>query len=423
MFKEMRVSGFLSKTSGFCFIVVLGLLYSTFSLAACSWKGSGIFSSVAATKLELNSSSYRMIAHRNWYDDRNFPPGTLMAVDSLTMAGFLCNGLPELHGQKVDVVYVPPPGATPSGAGYLVTGNAAGVAMKVEFLDGTPHRDGIYLGTSAGAVSGSILTTRGGLPSISIRLTLVKTGKFAPLVGTNATVWFPNGLGWFRYYSASDPLLVAAAGNQLVMDDVLAPTHHSGYVGLAMTPSCSLSYLGDISPITNSVVHLKSVSSSDFLGVGPINLSSRALPLKFSCEASISTRAFVTFDANFPLNAGVNGVAMPDPDSDIGVQILLNEAPVRFGSRSSELPWAKVRFDDALFPVYDVFEGFLTRQGKYCVNDCGDTVSGPNWVDGAVQGFNLGMEPVITFRYYQTSNSRPVPRRFTVPFTISLDWD
>lgn len=427
MSKELRISGFARQFFGFYFVVVFGLLYSSFSNAACSWQSTGISSSVVTTDLVLNSSSYRMIANRSWYSDRNFPPGTLMAVDSFRMNGFVCTGLPELNTQKIDVVYIPPVGATPSGAGYLVAGHAPGVAMKVEFLNSAPHPEGIYLGTSTGAVVGSILTNRGGLPSFSIRLTLVKTGKFLDQNGMKQfepVIWFPDGLGWFRYYAAGDPTRVSAAGNRLVMGDVLNPQRTDSYLGVAMMPICKLNSLGDMYLTSNAVVRLQPVSNSDFSGVGPISFSSRALPFKFHCERTVNTRAFVTFDASFPFNAGMDGVGMPDANSDIGVQILMNDTPVRFGGRSSELPWNKIRFDDGKYPMYHPLEGFLTRQGMYCFSDCGDTVSGPNWVDGgAAEGFNLGVEPIITFRYYQTSNQRPIPRKFAVPFTISLDWD
>lgn len=430
MFKELYGSIFAIKFFALCLSLFSGLFYSPFSLAACSWQAAGIMSATNTTNLKLNSSSFRLIANKLWYEDRLFPPGTSMAVDTLSLKGFICIGLPELVGKKVDFVYVPPIGATPSGAGYLVPGNTQGVAMKVEFLTGSSHPHGILFGTSTGTVSGAILSSRAGVPSISLRLTLVKTGRFVSsdnLKWGTHIVWFPEGLGWLRYYAEGDPALVAAAGNQLVMGDFLEPNIPGGrfnYPGAAQTPLCTADYLGDVPLNTKKVFRLQPVSSSDFSGAGPIDRAAQALPLKFRCQGTINTDALVTFDASFPLNGGANGVGMPEADSDIGVQLLIGDVPVRFGAHSAPLPWSKVRMEDQLNPVEDIFEGVLSPQGLYCLADCDDAMAGPNWVDGgAAQGFNFGMEPLITFRYYQTTSQRPLPRKFSVPFTITMDWN
>ncbi len=426
MFRDVHVPYLFHWCITLSVATVIGLLYSPFSVASCSWQAPGVISSFQQTDMELDSSSYRMIANRNWYDDKYFPAGTLMAVDNLALKGFVCNGLPELADRKVDFVYVPPVGATRSGSGYLVAGNAPGVAMKVEFPARGDHLHGIFLGTSTGSAAGGGLTSRAGVPSFSMRLTLVKTGKFSS--STDVTmfepaVWFPDGLGWFRYYAAGDPTLVAADGNRLVMGKFLRPGGLNSYAGGAMYPVCQFRYLGDVALVANHVIRLQSVSASDFSGIGPIDRATQRLPLKFYCAGTVNTDVYVSFDAHFPLHGAVEGVGLPEPDSDIGVQLLLGDVPVRFGERSSALPWSKVRLDQQMEPVNHAVGGFLTRQGAYCRNDCGGTMTGSNWVDGgAVKGSNLGSEPLITFRYYQTSSRRPVARTFSVPFTITMDW-
>lgn len=361
-----------------------------------------------------------MLANKNWFDDSRYPVGSLMGVDTISLKAQNCGGLVDLKGNRISVVYTPPANAQPYGVnGYRIPTSSPGVAINIEFPDGQAQGGGILIGTSQGIVSaGGLLTVNGSrIPPVTVKLSLTKTGPFTK--GNDSAIKVEGGLGSFRYFSAN-LALVSSSEDQLLFPTKYSSGVEGDYLGHATAPVCHVNKLGDVSlAIGPKIISLPSVSTGDFSGVGAIEKGAKSQQFTFICTGTADTKPTVYFDAAFPFNNGVDGVGMPSADSDIGVQILLNNSPVRFGQNSPVLGWNLVPLNSG---VTDVFYGFLTPQGSYCLADCGGDMSGANWVQGgAGSGNNDGFDASVTFKYYQTKTQAPIPSSFSVPFTITIE--
>ncbi|MEN0105759.1 MAG: hypothetical protein AAGC84_04955, partial [Pseudomonas sp.] len=202
----------------------------------------------------------------------------------------------------------------------------------------------------------------------------------------------------------------------------------TGVPGTAVRAACHLGHAPSAGAVNDiralrpgSVVPLAPVSSADFSTSGPIGKAATEVPLAFHCVARAASEVTVSFDATFPFNAGLEGVGMPAPNSDIGVQILLEGKPVQLGTNSPPLRWRfqpSSRYPEEL-PGRSV-------QGRFCNADCGaqTSLSDPHWLEGdGGTGSNLAIESTITFRYFQTTQRRPRPGAFSVPFTLTMEWN
>lgn len=426
------VSGYVVyRLRSICFLVGLALFHPA-SYAGCDWSGAaaGVVSSVSARPIVLERATSRMLVNRSWREDSRFPVGSLLARETLTLGARLCGGLYELSGSFLDVHYVAPQNAKPHGSGFLIPGSAPGVSMLVEFPKGVMHSSGVFLGTSTERVrpGGHLLLNRTGISPISLRLSLVKTGTFSK-TSAASVVSFADGLGLFRYFAAGRNDVIAIDENQLVLSSLITAALPDGkpVSANARAPSCRAEDIGSAGGRvgnTLATVRMAPVANGVFSGPGPIEFARHHAPLLFSCDGSLTSAVSVSFDSTFPLNNGSDGVGMPAANSDVGIQILLNDSPVSFGKASVNLPWDAVSYDAQGRAFKDPDSGTIyTAHGHYCRADCGDDMSNANWVDGgAASGNNRGLDGAsLSFRYYQTTADRPAPQQFSVPFTVSLD--
>ncbi len=414
------------------FVLFGVVLFNPAAYAGCDWSGTtaGIVSSVGARPVVLEKATSRMLVNRSWRDDVRFPVGSLLARDTLTLGARLCGGLYELSGSFLDVHYIAPMNAKPHGAGFLIPGSAQGVAMLVEFPSGAMSAGGMLIGTSTERVrpGGQLLLNRTGIPPISVRLSLVKTGSFSS-TSAASVVAFADGLGLVRYFAAGRNDVIAIEENQLVLSSLFnaAPPGGKPVLANARAPSCraeEIASAGGRVGNTLATVRMVPVANGEFSGPGAIEVAQHHGPLLFTCDGSLSSAVSVSFDSTFPFNNGADGVGMPAANSDVGIQLLLNDSPVSFGTASVSLPWVAVSYDTQGRAFKDPDSGTLyTAHGHYCRADCGDDMSNASWVDGgAASGSNRGLGGTsLTLKYYQTTANRPAPQHFSVPFTVSLD--
>jgi hypothetical protein len=374
-----------------------------------------------------------MLANKKWYNDTRYPAPALMGLESVTLTARSCTGLVELGGHRISAVYIPPSGAvrSPSGTGYRIGSGVAGVVFEVDFPDGKSHPDGGILlaaqdpseSQTVLPISGIINLASGRTFIVKLTISLVKTGDFGPGYGNvaNDIKLPPDGLGSLQYYSITDTSKKSNSINVMVFPASYGGTH-SYWLAAVGTPTCRVFRLGDAwltgGPASPGVIRLPSVNNLAFSGPGATDSSSDTRPFIFQCHGTDLTHPEVYFDANYPLDGGVNGVGMPSANSDIGIQILFNNGAVKFGVNSLPLQWSKNPYSALYDPIY----GWLEASGRYCLKDCGTSMSGANWIDGGVgYGTNEGFEANVTFKYYQTTSKRPAPGQFSVPFTVTLD--
>lgn len=363
-----------------------------------------------------------------WVDEQGYPVGTLMALSTVSLRPEGCSGLTDIRNRLVDFVYMPPANATRIHNGFLLPARAAGAALRLEFPRALgAHPAGILIHSSTGTVAQNGLLHGNFLPWLDIRIALVKTGAFDPFSfsSSSSDLAWPDGLGWVRYFPKGEPNVHSLSETPLAMGPSAAQI--TGVPGVAVGAACRLRptlLRGEMQGARRNmgaanVVRLESVKATDFNGFGPIEKGAQQRFIAFHCVARSSSEISVYFDATFPFG-GVDGVGMPGMNSDVGVQILLSGEPVQFGSRSMPLRW---RFEPSVS-----FPGGLdgkSIQGRFCIAGCADDTSltNPNWREGdGGAGNNEAMEAPVTFRYFQTSQHPPVPRSFSVPFTITLDW-
>ncbi|GLK87070.1 hypothetical protein GCM10017655_01320 [Pseudomonas turukhanskensis] len=265
------------------------------------------------------------------------------------------------------------------------------------------------------------------LPRLVIQVSVVKTGPFDPY-GLNAQVThlaWPDGLGWIRYFDAELPENYAISQMSVAMGPMAV--QGSGYPGSAVRTFCHFgrdprvrTLVDDRALGEGAVITLPSVKRSDFAGIGASGPGAISGSLAFHCVARAGTEVKVSFDAVFPLGKGLEGVGMPEANSDIGVQILLAGLPVQLGVNSQQLGWNFRRSSSYPQELDDT-----TVQGRFCIANCGTDASlaDLNWIEGdGGTANNMAMETTVSFRYFQTTHQRPAPRSFSVPFTVTLDW-
>lgn len=402
-------------------LMATGLFSIPHASATCGWRQpNGDVTSIADETILLNSIGLKLVASKRWYEDGRFAVGSLMGTDQTHFSLVTgCAQLREIAGGRLEVVYVPPADAVPHGQGYRLRPYAIGVAVDIEFATGTPHPHGMSLAQSITSVgAGGVLGANGFAAPIPLRITLVKTAAFTG-VGQQSLVQMPGSLGSLRYYKVGNPAVVAASYNVLR----LPPSYGSGaqaYVGRALAPHCVLTRLGD-GPLEQGtqVIRLASVSRNDFHGPGGLDRSADTRQVGITCEGSDHLRPVLSLDTPYPFNNGIDGVGLPERESDIGVQVLFNDQPLRLGTPSRALDWSPQPLRSELA---DGNGGFVSAQGLFCQPPCPADMSGPGWINGgASQGDNQGHDARLTFRYYQTTGTPPLPRTFAVPFTLSLD--
>jgi hypothetical protein len=424
--KLRDTSCLLFNTRTAAVIVLLGALgFSPVALSNCSWNP---VSEVAFTQSELQFTGLaRWLRKTLWVDERRYPPGTLLALSTVSLSPAMCTGLSDLRSKYVDFVYVPPPSAVRAENGYLIPATARGVALKLEFPEARgSHRHGLLLSTSSIPVTPGGVLLAAGMPWLNMRVAVVKTASFEPLApnGQSHLVW-PGGLGWIRFYDQDQPDIcsvrdIAIAMGPLAVEVTGLPgTAVGAYCRVGPNPARGGVRSGNVLR-PGSVIALPAVRRSDFTGPGPLEQGSQEVPLFFSCIARAASEVKVSFDATYPFNGGLDGVGMPAPESDIGVQIVLAGQPVQLGINSQRLGWNFIPSTGYPLEVQG-----RSVQGRFCVAGCGAQTSQTSsaWVegDGGI-GHNEGMEAPITFKYFQTGRQRPLPNAFSVPFTVTLDW-
>ncbi|WP_271193298.1 hypothetical protein [Pseudomonas turukhanskensis] len=297
--------------------------------------------------------------------------------------------------------------------------------MELNFSNGVAHPDGVLLGSSTPLATVSptgAFNFGSSVNNVPVTISLIKTGEFGSGYGMGANnIRFPDGLGSMQYYSSTDPGVKSSSINVINFPDTygLGGTD-SHYLAAVGTPYCEVLTLGNASLVAASpaVIQLSSVSSSAFSGIGAIDSGSSTRKFRFACHGTDETQPKVYFNATYPLGGSVNGVGMPSADSDIGIQILLNNVPVEFETYSSPLQWTK----NAYAPYNPKEGGTYLASGYYCLKECGTSMTGANWIDGEVgTGNNDDIDVNVTFKYYQTTDARPAPSQFSVPFTVTLD--
>lgn len=417
----MRCSNWLAAVGHRLLGVVLliaGCIYSLTASAGCGFEGAS--TSVSATlPVTLEKTGYKLIGARYWVDDSRYPVGSLMGVDKFSLQPKGCSDLGAFSG-RIAIVYQPPANAV-KGAGntYRIPSDASGVALEIEFPSASIHASGGLLLSESknAAVGGSVTDVRAQFTSFPVKVSLVKTAKFSSDDNTRA-ITFANGLGKMTYYNATNSSQQSSAENAVQMP----PYYGNKYQAQAFAPSCKLKNVGGATAnATDKVIKMSAVNTSDFSGKGAIEKSSKAAKLWFSCTGTSETKPTVYFQATYPLGDGNNGVGMPKADSDIGVQLLFNQKNIKFGDPSSSLGWKTDLYNDTT--IVDTNYGPLAPRGFYCKADCGDDMSGPNWVDGGARykNDNGGFDSEITVKYYQTTEATPKVQSFSVPFTVTLE--
>lgn len=402
---------------------VLGLLLSHAAMGNCTW--SPVHGAAFVDHRVQFTDLGRWLRKTLWVDEARYGAGTLMALSTVSLRPAGCLGLFDLRGRPVDFVYVPPIEAVWLDNGYVIPAQAPGASLKLEFPGALgKHPDGVLISTNAQVSSGGGLSASA-MPALNIRVALVKTDAFAQ-AGARTLLTWPSGLGYIRYYDAQEPDVYSAHQIALVMGPIAVDT--TGIAGSAVSTACTIgrrfrgrSHRDGGALAEGSVVSLAAVSSSDFSGLGPLDKGAANATFAFHCTARANTEVRVSFDATFPFDNGLSGVGMPQAQGDIGVQILLDGVPVQLGVGSQALRWEFTRSSGYPLELPD-----RSMQGRYCVADCGDNTSltNPNWVEGdGGTGDNEAIQSAITFKYFQTTQQRPEPRSFSVPFTVTVEWN
>jgi len=390
----------------------------------CSFQGVNS-SIVADDPFELRSLAFQMLEKKRWFDDRRYPVGSLMGVATALASGGNCR-LIDLLGHRVSVVYEPPAGTELGPGRYRIPTDHAGVSVDLE-IQGTPYvAGGIKILESVGEVraGGNLSASNARWGNFSIKISLVKTASFGGEKG-DGNINFSKGLGTMRFYSLSQPYLSSASTTPVGMPSMInGPLDDRR--GLALPPACELTSLGSISftnPTGNSSIKLSAVSQNDFgTSVGAIDKSANSQKVYFACTGTDDTKPTIYFDTTYPFNGGNSGVGFAIDTgtgkvrSDVGIQVLLNDVPVKFHQASDVLGWTR--------KLYGPIPGFpgISEQGLYCASNCGDSMTGPNWVEGGASfGSNADFDSQVTFKYYQTTSAKPAAGTFSVPFTITME--
>lgn len=399
-------------------LLIVGCTCSLTVSAGCGFDGAST-AVLPNGPLIFEKSGYKLLGARYWYDDSRYPVSSLMGVDKFSLQPKACASLGGTFSDIIAIVYRPPANAVRGvGNTYRIPSDASGVTIEIEFPTGSPHPSGGLLLSESrnAAVNGAITDVRAQFPPFVVRLSLVKTAVFSS-ERKSQPITFGNGLGTITYYGKSTSQQ-ASSENAVQM-----PTYYADkYQAQAMAPSCKLKNVGGASAAAvDKIIKMSAVNTTDFNGQGAIEKSSKAAKLWFSCSGTANTKPTVYFEATYPLGDGNNGVGMPKEGSDIGVQLLFNKKNIKFGYPSSSLGWKTDLYNDTTITAPNY--GVLASRGSYCKTDCGDDMSGSNWVDGGARynNDNEGFDSEITVKYYQTTDKTPKVQSFSVPFTVTLE--
>ncbi len=398
-------------------VVVLagGVLASPAAMAgSCGWLG--FTGAVTIDDFQFVLAGKKFMANKNWIEDPRtpLPIGTLMGSMEHSITFSICGGLADLNGQNVYLVYEPPANASPWGAGYRIPTTNPAVAMDLEFPTGIPYpaQPGrIILSRSANTVNH--LGALGGFPGYPVKLTMVKTGYFS---NSSITIDGPKDMGVFKYYGVQD-------GREATFRQRLSMPLNYGMgskpgdsLGRAYTPYCNFYREGGYN---FSVITLKPVNTSAFRGVGPADHPAQAEVFGFLCRGTSTTQPVIYFEATYPLGDGSAGVGMETPTSDVGVQLLLNDVPVRLGPAFAQhLPT-----DMTLVPSIHMGAGvYASPDGSFCLpsSNCSSDMT-TNWFQNAAAWERGPIHAPVTLKYYQTTTSKPKPGTLSVPFSVTVD--
>ena len=391
-----------------------GLGASAPAQAYCLWNG---LDWVSAPRLTLKDIGEKLMAGKYWFEDPKKPydVGTLMGVREPTFQNLSCrvNTFDSLAGKRVVQVYVPPPNAQVSGRGFRIPTTNPAVMIGFEFPGGRPFEGAIEVARSSGSVTGNGALPNG-FSTFASRISIVKTGPFVATArpgSSDLAFTVPGGLGSFRYYP-DDGGPAAVFQEQLVFPDTYGGfgRHWQPYAG---APNCEVVS----AKLIPDVITLPDVSSARFTGIGAIEDSAKTENVEFRCWGLESTRPTITFDATYPLLNGAAGVGLPKADSDIGVQIFLDDLPVHLGREIS------ISTDMRSFPFREP-EGSppdSRSRGYFCIHgpNCTADMDGSEWTDGK-SAIGQVTAP-FRFKYYQTTAAKPAAQSFRVAFSITLD--
>lgn len=368
--------------------------------------------------IQFETAGRRFMANKNWMEDLRspLPIGTLMGSFETTATFYACNSaFQEMAGQWLHMVYEPPANGTPWGTGYRIPTTNPAVVMDLEFPGGMsyPEQKGSIM-LSSSNVPVSNLGVVSGFQNFPVRLTMVKVGNFS---NANIKVDGPRDMGVFKYYGMQNGKL-ANFRQRLGM-----PLHYGmgstipgAYVGQAYTPFCNF-ILGGTYDF--SVVKLTPVNTNAFKGIGPADHPARAEGFGFFCRGSRTTQPEIYFEATHPLGDGSNGVGMETPTSDVGVQLLFNDVPIRLG------PAFALHVPTTMTPVPDLNMGagvWASPDGFFCLptSNCKADMT-TNWFKTEAAWERWPITAPVTLKYYQTTANRPKPGPLSVPFTITVN--
>lgn len=346
-----------------------------------------------------------------WIENDKYPIGTLMGVPTTdSLKTNVCRDYTAVKDHFIAAVYEPPANAQPYANGYRIPApNNPGITAEVLFSNGgSPLPPGpgggllIWSSSSKVTTSGVLLGVNS-LPRLDVRITLIKSGPLEH----DVRVYWPN-IGTIRYYSTdTTPAIQDPTFNELT---ITPDNNNLVESAVSNRPACKID-TGVQNSLKGETILLSPVSQNDFKGVGAIDKSVAARTFHFSCTSfDGDTKPTVTFDSDYMHNGGVDGVGLPAASNDVGIQVLSDGVPVKLG-----VPL----FMDLVFQPAPP----NITPGRYCLasSDCDDV---NNWKGqpGYKQEQTPGREPKITFKYYQTTGTKPKAQKITVPFTVTLDY-
>lgn len=334
-----------------------------------------------------------------WHENNTFGPNALMADNTsiYTYQANNCTGLTgPLRSKILHMVYEPGPGAILDGNGYITPStNVPGVGFRFQFPNATPGpKPGTFLvGVSTAVVSQAGTAT---IPPFPIRTSLIRTGPIqagSPRPGAAVLLEFAGGMGRFNFYSPDGTMSTGDGHNTVFKYRTQS----------VLSPFCNI---GEIDGTNQSnagthQVNMPSVDIAEFAGVsgsGAITAGEVTKGWSFVCEgSSATTRPSVTVTTGFPGNDV--GVGLPVENSPIGIQILMNGAPVQLGTVYPDWAWTSDLANS-------IFSGMSDDNGA-------------TWRPSGAGGRSDTIIP-ISFRYYKNGPALE-PGAFNVMFTLTME--
>ncbi|MFC3814980.1 hypothetical protein [Lysobacter sp. GCM10012299] len=367
-----------------------------------------------------------------YYNADQLPAGTYLSRPATSEIGtFMCSGLAALVGEKLSIVWEPPPGAMPFAThdgtigGVLIDSGTPGVAVGISFSGGiTLLGDGTVLI----AQSSTNVPTTGGINVSTI--TRRRYINFV-LVATGAKLGIARGgvplepvapivrLGRLKYVAAPQN---AASGDMGYTSDMYLRNGQgtgtsgpvAGYAPRFRSSTCHLIERGGGEIGARSVsINLQPVDVGRLSTRGASVSDLATLDWKFNCDGLLDPSRWpeLYFSTAIPAPADV-GVALPDVDALVGIQIIDSlGAPIPLDLRTPGLGWT------ANLKSYQSLDICVAATA-----DCSPTSS--NWTALPRNAGNgtaeLSTFFPLTFRYYRRSDKDgevqpgPIQARFTV---------